>query len=114
LAKGLRFILHLIGLIRVDGESSAIRETSPLHFDGGVRARRLVETFAFVVATMAWEEAVPPPDLHGVGGDLQAVGHLVPREQPTGSQSPIQGAEVVAMPDMFHDGGLKRLPVPDR
>ena len=109
-AEGLRFILHLIGLIREDVGPSAIRQTSTLHFDGGVRARRLVQTFVFVVAAMAWEQAVPPPHLHGVGGDLQAVGHLVPGQQPAGPESLIEGAEVVAMSDVFHDAALKRLP----
>jgi hypothetical protein len=83
---------------------------SALHFDGGVRARRLVQTFVFVVAAMAWKQAVPPPHLHGVGGDLQAVGHLVPCQQPAGPESRKPRAEVVTMSDVFHDAGLKRLP----
>ena len=110
MAEGLRFILHLTGLIREDLGASAIRQTSTLHSDGGVRARRFVEAFVFVVATMTWEQAVPPPYLHGIGGDLQAVGHLVPSQQPAGAEALIEGAEVVAMSDVFHDAALKRLP----
>src|SRR6266849_2932834 len=80
----LRFILHLIGLIREDVGPSAIRQTPTLHFDGSVRTRRLVQTFVFVVGAVAREQAVPAPYLHGTGGDLQAVGHLVPSQQPAG------------------------------
>jgi hypothetical protein len=52
---------------------------------------------------------VPPPYLHGVGGDLQTVGHLVPSQQPAGPESLIEGAEVMGMSDVFHDAALKRL-----
>src|SRR5258708_6878309 len=65
----------------------AIRQASTLHFDGSVRARRFVQAFVFVVAAMAWEQAVPPPNLHGVGGNPQAVGHLAPCQQPAGPES---------------------------
>ena len=50
LAEGLRFILHLIGLIRDDVTGPSVSETSALHFDGGVWAWRLIEPFAFIVA----------------------------------------------------------------
>jgi len=52
-AEGLRFILHLIGLIREKVARSSIRKTTALRFDRGVRARRLVETFVFIVVGMA-------------------------------------------------------------
>jgi hypothetical protein len=60
---------------------------------------------------MTWEQAVPRPDLHGVRGHLQAVGHLVPRQQPAGPEALIERAEVVAMSDVFHDAALKGCPV---
>jgi len=52
-AERLRFTLHLTGLIREDVGSAAIRQTLTLHFARGIRTRRLVQTFEFVVAAMA-------------------------------------------------------------
>jgi hypothetical protein len=63
----------------------------------------------FVIAGMAPKQAVARPHFHGVGGDLQAVGHLVLGQQPAGPESRIQGAELVAMSGVFHDTALKRL-----
>ena len=108
LAEGLRFILHLIGLIGEDVTGSAVRETSALHFDRGVRAWRLIEPFAFIVADSARKQAVLAPDLHGGGRDLQAARDLVPGQHPSRSKPLIPGAESVAVSEVFHDAALKR------
>jgi hypothetical protein len=83
LTEGLHFILHRIGLIGGDVTGPAVREASALHFDGGVRAWRLIEPFAFIVPDGARKQAVLPPDSHGGGRYLRAARDLVQGQHPS-------------------------------
>ena len=47
---------------------SSVWQMSPLHFGRRVWAGRLIQTFALVVAHVARQQAVPPPDLHSGSG----------------------------------------------
>ena len=61
---------------------------------------------------------MPPPNLHGVRGNLQAVRDLVSGQHPAGSKALVPGAEPLAVSDMLHDAAVKRVaragPIPAR
>ena len=51
------------------------------------RVRWVGDCVAFVVAETPPKQAVPPPDLHGVGMHVQSVSNLIPGQQPSRSEA---------------------------